>query len=225
MFNRAYRSPPPSPVKPPERCPHCGSPKIATKGCRLKKLETIRLYHCRSCDRRFTPGPRGLRNKTYPVGEILEALTDYNRGHSLEEVSRRHSSRYGHAVSPATISRWLSAHPGLTTYRRLREEGRRLFAPSQLIRIIKLYHAQVYEFGYHRAKLAFLREGTLDDRRPGDTRFAPLADFLETFPAPAPTISSGAMTAHAPPNYRAVSSTLTANRDRHPRLQRFMLAN
>jgi ribosomal protein S14 len=45
MFNRAVRSPPSSPVKAPERCPHCGSPKIAAKGRRLKKLETIRLYH------------------------------------------------------------------------------------------------------------------------------------------------------------------------------------
>jgi hypothetical protein len=25
-------------------CPHCGSPKIVTKGRRLKKLETIRLF-------------------------------------------------------------------------------------------------------------------------------------------------------------------------------------
>jgi|ERR1039457_1193162 hypothetical protein len=33
MFNRAVISP----VKPPERCPYCGSPKIATKGSRLKK--------------------------------------------------------------------------------------------------------------------------------------------------------------------------------------------
>ena len=93
---------------------------------------------------------------------------------------------HGHAISPATISRWLSAHPGLTTYRRLRAEGRRLFAPPQLIRIVKLYHAQVYEFGCHRAKLAFLRVGTLDDRRTGDTKFAPLADFLANVPHACP---------------------------------------
>ena len=61
MLNRALRSPPPSPVKPPERCPYCVSPKIATKGRRPKKLETVRLYHCHACDRRFTPGPRALR--------------------------------------------------------------------------------------------------------------------------------------------------------------------
>jgi hypothetical protein len=248
MLNAAPTSPPPSPVKPPERCPHCGSPKVAPKGRRRKKLETVRIYECRACDRRFTPGPRALRNKTYPVGEILEALTDYNRGHSLDEVSRRVSSRYGHAINPATISRWLSAHPGLTTYRRLRAEGRRLFSPHQLIRMVKLYHAQVYEFGYHRAKLACLREGTLDDRRTGDTSFAPLADFLENVPRSCPhdlfRRDDGARASKLPRDFlnldhlivmekrntateaaALIIPSVGSNHDRHPRLQRFMLAN
>jgi transposase-like protein len=248
MLNRAARSPPPSPVKPPERCPYCGSPKIAAKGRRLKKLETIRIYQCKACDRRFTPGPRAIRNKTYPLGEILEALTAYNQGHSLEDAAKRLSSRHGHAINPATISRWLSAHPGLTTYRRLRERGRKLFAPAQLIRIVKLYHAQVYEFGYHRGKLSFLRDGTLDDRREGDTKFAPLADFLESIPRACPhdlfRRDDGARASKLPRDFLSLdrlivmekrnTATDTAaliipgvgsNHDRHPKLQRFMLAN
>jgi transposase-like protein len=248
MLNRAVRLPSYSPVKPPERCPRCGSPKIAPKGRRLKKLETVRIYHCRACDSRFTPGPRALRGKTYPLHEILDAITAYNRGHSLEEVSRRLSSRHGHTVNPSTISRWLAAHPGLTTYRRLRAQGNRLFSPPRLIRIVKLYHAQVYEFGYHRAKLAFLREGALDDRRRGDPRFAPLADFLEAIPRTCPhdlfRRDDGARASKLPRDFLALdrlivmekqnTATDTAaliipgvgsNRDRHPKLQRFMLAN
>jgi transposase-like protein len=168
-----------SPIKPPDRCPSCNSRKIAPKGARAKKLETVRLYRCRSCGRIFTPGPRAMRNKTYPINEILEALTIYNRGLSLEETARRLSSRYGRRINSATISRWLAAHPGLTTYRRLRARGLKLFKPPQLIRTYKLYHRQVYEFAYHRAKLAFMRDGALDDKRAGDTRFAGLAGFLE----------------------------------------------
>jgi hypothetical protein len=248
MFNRTVRSPPPSPVKPPERCPYCSSPKITAKGRRLKKLETVRLYNCRACDRSFTPGPRALRNKTYPLNDILESLTSYNQGHSLEEVSRRLSSRHGHAINPSTISRWLSAHPGLTTYRRLRAQGRKLFAPSQLIRIIKLYHAQVYEFGYHRAKLSFLRDGALDDRRRGDTRFASLADFLESVASVCPhdlfKCDHGARASKLSHDFLGVDRLIViekrntatdaaaliipsvgSNHDRHPRLQRFMLAN
>jgi len=112
-----------SPIKPPARCPACNSTKVAPKGTRAKKLETIRLFRCRARGRTFAPGPRALRNKTYPLNEILEAFTIYNRGNSLEDTSRRLSSRHGHAVNPATISRWLAAHSGLTTYRRLRAKG------------------------------------------------------------------------------------------------------
>jgi len=239
---------PRSPIKPPERCPSCGSRTIAPRGSRAKKLETVRLYRCKTCDRTFTPGPRALRYKTYPLHEILDALSTYNRGCSLEETSRRLSSRYGHAIDPATISRWLTAHPRLTTYRRLRDRGSALFTPPQLIRTFKLYHRQVYEFSFHRAKLAFLRAGTLDDRRRGDTRFAPLADFLERAHHDCPhelfRREDGARGSQLAPGFLALdrlvvlekqnTATDTAaliipsvgsNYDRHSRLQRFMLIN
>ena len=239
---------PRSPIKPPERCPSCNSRSIAPKGSRAKKLETIRLYHCQSCRRTFTPGPRAIRNKTYPLHEILDALSIYNHGYSLDETSRRLSSRHGHTVSPATISRWLAAHPRLTTYRRLRERGLALFKPPQLIRTFKLYHRQVYEFSLHRAKLSFVRAGTLDDRRKGDTRFAPLADFLETVRRDCPhelfCREDGARGSQLAPGFLSLdrleatekqnTATDTAaliipsvgsNYERHSRLQRFMLMN
>jgi hypothetical protein len=150
----------------------------------------VPLYRCRACGRTFAAGPRAVRNKTFPIPEILDALTTYDRGASLTETASKISSRYGHSVAPSTISRWLAQHPALTTYRRLRGRGRRLFKPTQVIRTVKLYHRQVYEFAYHRAKLAFLRDGTLDDKRAASTastaRFAPVADFLESIPTTCP---------------------------------------
>jgi hypothetical protein len=237
-----------SPIKPPERCPRCASRKLATKGSRAKKLEAVRLYQCRTCKHRFTPGPRALRNNTYPIGEIIEALTDYNRGHSVEQAARRFSSRHGRRIAASTISRWLQAHPGLTTYRRLRERGRRLFTPPQMIRIIKLYHRQVYEFGYHSAKLAFLRKGALDDRRAGDLRFAALAEFLERVPRACPHAlfksEDGGRASTMPDAFldldrlivtekqnmatemaAAIIPACGSNFERHSKLQRFMLAN
>lgn len=242
------RSPAQSPVKPPERCPRCNSKKLTTKGRRAKKLETIRLYRCRTCEHRFSPGPRPLRNKTYPIAEIIDGLTQYNRGHSLEETARRLSSRHGHSIAASTISRWLQAHPGLTTYRRLRGKGRKLFSPPMVIRIIKLFHAQVYEFGYHRAKLALLREGYLDPRRTGDGGFSGLANFLENVPQACPNAlfkrDDGARASSLPHGFLRLDRLIVtekqntatemaaliipscgSNHDRHPKLQRFMLAN
>jgi transposase-like protein len=241
-------SPRPFPIKTPEHCPRCTSKKITTKGRRKKKLEAIRLYRCQTCNHRFSPGPRPLRNKTYPVAEIIDGLTHYNRGHSLEETARRISSRHGCNIAASTVSRWLQAHPGLTTYRRLRAKGRRLFSPPMIIRFTKLFHKQVYEFGYHRAKLAFLRDGAHDERRAGDTPFSGLGDFLESVPRSCPHAlfkrDDGARASSLAHNFLSLDrlvvtekqNTATdmaaliipacgSNRDRHPKLQRFMLAN
>jgi transposase-like protein len=105
-----------SSIKPPDRCPHCNSKRLIKKGTRKKKLEDVPLYRCRSCGRTFAPGPRAIRNKTYPLPEILEAFTLYDRGNTLKATAEKFSSRYGHRVAPSTISRWLAEHPALTTY-------------------------------------------------------------------------------------------------------------
>jgi hypothetical protein len=124
----------------------------------------------------------------------------------------------------------------------------RLGTPSQTIRAVKLHHRQVYEFAYHRPKLEFLRTGTLDDKRAGDKRFAPLADFLESVPTECPHdifqredgqrgsqlsdtfIRSGSMPVNRKENVATETAalilpTVGTNYERHPKLQRFMLAN
>ena len=59
-----------------------------------------------------------------------------------------------------------------------------------MIRSHKLYHAQVYDFAFHPAKLAFLRDGSLDEKRAATAastaRFATLANFLESVPTACP---------------------------------------
>jgi hypothetical protein len=44
------------------------------KGRRLKKLETVRLYRCRACDRGFTPGPRALHFAYYNFCRVHSSL-------------------------------------------------------------------------------------------------------------------------------------------------------
>jgi transposase-like protein len=241
-----------STIKSPERCPHCNSKRLIKKGTRKKKLEDVPLYRCRACGRTFAPGPRAIRNKTYPLPEILEAFTLYDRGNTLQETAQKISSRYGHDVAPSTIFRWLAEHPALTTYRRLRDRGRRLFNPTLLIRTHKLYHRQVYEFAYHRAKLAFLKDGTLDDKRAAGaaatTRFASLAEFLESIPQTCPhdlfQREDGSRGSQLAPDFLTLDKLIVvkkqnaatdmaalilpavgSNYERHPKLQRFMLAN
>ena len=230
--------------KVPEACPHCGSHAITRKGVRKKKLEIVQLWRCASCKRTFTPGPAALRNKTYPIRLVLQALTLYNLGHSLNETAKRLKSKSGRAVSPSTIATWIGAHKEHTTFRRLRAEATTIYSPAQTIRSIKLYHRQIYAYAYHRSKLALMR------CNPQHRRFEALATFLENIPSSCPhelfrreddpkARASQARPAFADPgriiiNRKENTATETAaliipavgaNKLRHETLQNFMLAN
>jgi PD-(D/E)XK nuclease superfamily len=127
-----------------------------------------------------------------------------------------------------------------------------LFTPTQIIRTHKLYHRQVYEFAYHRAKLAFLKDGTLDNKRASGknstARFSSLADFLESVPHTCPhdlfVREDGGRGSQLASDFLAMEKLIVvkkqnvatetaalilpavgSNYERHPKLQRFMLAN
>ncbi len=240
--------------KQPEACPHCGCHVLTRRGTRKKKLEIVQLWRCSSCKRVFTPGPAALRNRTYPLRMILSALTDYDIGYTLQDTADRLKKKTNRRVSPSTIAAWLEEYKQHCSYRRLRAQGLARFPANQTIRSIKLYHRQVYSYAYHRPKLAFLRDGTLDDKRAASAastaRFAPVADFLESVPTICPhalftraeDLKARASQArpefadvsHAIVNRKENAATETAaliipavgnNKLRHETLQRLMLAN
>jgi transposase-like protein len=240
----------PHTAKVPDACPYCGSHNLVRRGTRKKKLEVVQLWRCSSCKRVFTPGPAALHNKTYPLRMILSALTDYNLGYTLEQTAARLKKKTGRHVSSSTITSWLREYHPHCTCRRVRADGLKWFPAEQTIRSIKLHHRQVYSYAYHRPKLDFLRAGSLDDKRAGDTHFAPLADFLESIPTACPDDlfrredDPKARASQARPAFADISSiivnskrnaaTETAaliipaignNKLRHEMLQRFMLAN
>ena len=191
---------PRSPIKRSERCPHCNSLRLIKKGARKKKLERVPILRCLSCGRSFTVGPRPIRNKTYPVNEITEGLTLYNRGYSLAETDQSlitlRTAR--HTLDRLSLDIRTSDADKLQT---LRARGRELFKPAHTTRAIKLYHRQVYEFSWHRPKLEFLRKGTLDNRRVGYTKYSARSVILSN-----PSLSHvrtnifGARMAHAVPS-------------------------
>jgi len=226
--------------KRPERCAHCGSTAISRKGTRRKKIEIVQLWRCASCKRVFTPTPAPLRNKTYPLRTVLDAITLYDLGYSLEATSAKIRSRHGDRVSRSTVAAWIAQYRSLATYGRLRADGRRLFPPTQAIRSIKLYHRQIYKYAYHRPKLALLRQGR------EHSRFSGVADFLERVPIECPhelfhdserasqtplaKIKTSRLIIVEKENFATLMAglvipTVGDNRLRHEALQRFMLAN
>jgi hypothetical protein len=56
----------------------------------------------------------------------------------------------------------------------LRQAGRSLFRPTQLVKSVKLYHRQVYVYSIHRGKLAALLDPGSEHRR-----FRAMGEYLE----------------------------------------------
>jgi hypothetical protein len=105
------------------------------QGTRRKKIEIVQLWRCSSCKRVFTPTPAALRNKTYPLRIVLDAITLYDLGCSLEQTADKIRARHGHRVGRSTMrpgspsiarSRPMRgcARQGAASFRRLRPSAR-----------------------------------------------------------------------------------------------------
>lgn len=219
-----------------DRCIFCQGTDIVRKGRRQKKHEILQLWHCRTCNRVFSP--RRAKGKTYPLKVVLEALIHYYRGETREATSRHLKERWGLAVPARTLSAWLSEYRGLTTYARLRTEGARGFRPRQIIRSVRLHHQQVYEYRFHQGKL----DAILGARE--HEKFQPLGRFLTDMAESCPhklfqaeaRASQGktvydlegveikSKRNHACRVADLVLQAVTHNKRRHDEIQRFMLA-
>jgi hypothetical protein len=67
-------------------CPYCDSEKNVKRGTRRKKMEIVQLYLCQDCKRTFTPG--STKGRHYPLSVILDAISLYYIGFSLEQAAR-----------------------------------------------------------------------------------------------------------------------------------------
>ena len=67
-------------------CPYCSSTDFVKRGTRLKKSGKTQLYLCRACKRTFTPVWFKGRQHSWQV--ILDAMSYYNLGFSLEQVCK-----------------------------------------------------------------------------------------------------------------------------------------
>ena len=71
-------------------CPYCHGANFVKRGTRQKKNETVQLYLCNDCQKTFTPG--STKGKHYPISVILDAISLYYLGYSLEESAKKASA-------------------------------------------------------------------------------------------------------------------------------------
>jgi transposase-like protein len=159
-------------------CPYC-SGKIVKRGIRKKKFESVQIYYCKKCDKRFTS--QITKNKTYPLRVIFDSLTLYNKLYSFEEVSNLINYKYGIKISPQIISRWVEEYKNYLPFLRMRKFIIKNYSKKELFEESKLIHQQIYNFKFHRAKIDLIL-----NEKFGHFKFKPLKDFLELVSAECP---------------------------------------
>ena len=227
-------------------CPYCNSKKFVKRGMRKKKLEVVQLYLCQNCNRTFTA--QFIKGKRYPIKLIIDAISIYNLGYSLEETCRLVNERYGgnvpasqrkFNVGSGTLNGWYADYSDLCRYSRLRKFGMALYRPEEVIETCTLAHRQLYRFRFHRAKM----ELTLKEFK--NRNFGPLGEYLNNVSTETPhqyfqdgcrmsevktKFDKAQMIVRSKSNYanRLAEFVLQAvkdNKQRHEALQKFMLAN
>lgn len=219
------------------KCPYCAGSDVVKRGRRKKKFETVQLYLCHHCKKTFVW--QRVKGKKFPLRVILEGLSLYNMGYSLEGSCRILKEHFGLEARPSTLSDWVKEFEPLCRYSRLRPYGLKLFSPNQVIQTAHLFHRQVYDFSMHRAKLALL----LQEYK--HAKFENLREFLEAIQTECPHqfFQEGERTSEQALDFsldeviirekqnfanRIAELVLQAVSDRklrHKTLQRFMLAN
>jgi len=220
------------------KCPYCFSTSFQKRGFRQKKLEQVQLYLCKDCKKTFTL--QITKGKHYPLAIMLNAISLYNLGYSLEQVCQILQQRNGQHLQPTSVSRWLLETKELCRFERMRPYALKKYRPRDMIIHATLAHRQLYRFRFHRAKCDLIIGDDFKHRR-----FGPLQEFLQMVPSECPhqyfqdnqrasesplTFSKRQMIVRAKQNYATklatfVLQSVTNRRQRHEALQKFMIAN
>jgi hypothetical protein len=226
-------------ARPADMCPYCMSTDFVKRGTRKNKNQTVQLYICRNfgCGRTFTA--QDIKGKHFPLHIIIEAMSYYNLGFSLEQTCQIIKKKFGVSPEPSTLSDWISEYKSLCRYERLRPYAVKMSTPKNTVEVVTMAHRQLYRFRYHRPKTSLM----LDEFK--NRGLAPLKDYLDNISAETPhqyfqdgermseirsKFDKADMIVRSKTNYANrladfVLQSVPDNKQRHEELQRFMIAN
>ena len=161
-------------------CPYCQD-KLIKKGKRKKKYEEIQVYYCKNCEKKLTPVI--TKHKTYPLYVIIDSLSLYNKLNFYDEIINIIKDKYGMKITRQIILRWLNEYNDYIPFLRMREFASKKYSENkkEFIEESKLFHQQIYNFKYHRAKLELILNEEFKH-----FKFKPLQEFLELVIAECP---------------------------------------
>ncbi len=165
----------------------------------------------------------------------------YNKLNPIEKIPDLIEEKYGIKITSRTISDWLKEYEKYIPFIRMREFAAKKYDKKEFIEESKLFHQQIYNFKYHRAKLDLILNEEFRH-----FRFKPLQEFLELAIAECPhqifqnsskraseyknTFNLDQVKIVPKENFAVkianfVTQAVSNNKLRHETLQEFMLAN
>ncbi|MEI8327632.1 MAG: hypothetical protein WCG02_00655 [Candidatus Taylorbacteria bacterium] len=222
-----------------ELCPYCNSADFVKRGTRKNVNQTVQLYICRNteCGKTFTASD--VKGKHFPLRVIIEGMSYYNLGLTLEATCQIIKKKFNLTLGPATLSEWINQYKSLCTFGRLREYAIKMFSPKDIIEVVTMAHRQLYRFRYHRAKIVLMLQEFKN------RNLKPLKEYLDNVSSETPhqyfadgermsevksKFDKTDMIVKGKFNYANklaafVLQAVTDNKQRHEELQRFMIAN
>ncbi|MEK7213490.1 MAG: hypothetical protein AAB637_00025 [Patescibacteria group bacterium] len=225
--------------KPAESCPYCESIDFVKRGMRKNKFGNAQMYVCRNplCARTFTA--KDIKGKKFPLRIIIESMSYYNLGFTLEYSCSLVKKKFGSAPDPQTLSGWIEEYKPLCRYERLRPYAVKYCKPIDTVEVVTMAHRQLYRFRYHRAKTYLM----LEEFR--NRSLKPLKEYLDSVSSETPhqyfqeggrmseiksKFDKADMIVKAKNNFanhlaEFVLPSVFENKHRHEELQRFFIAN
>lgn len=222
-----------------ELCPYCQSKDFVKRGTRNNRYQVVQLYLCKNeeCARTFTA--QDVKGKHFPLNVVIEAMSYYNLGFSLEETCRLISKKFNITPDPATLSSWIDEYSGLCRYGRMRSYAVKMCKPKDTVEVVSMAHRQLYRFRYHRPKTILM----LEEFR--NRNLKRLKEYLDAVSTETPhqyfaegermsevksKFSTADMIVRSKTNYanrlaEFVLQTVSENKMRHEALERFFIAN
>ncbi|OGG76638.1 hypothetical protein A3B35_00130 [Candidatus Kaiserbacteria bacterium RIFCSPLOWO2_01_FULL_54_24] len=222
-----------------EACPYCESKNFVKRGTRKNVHQVVQLYLCRNpdCGKTFTA--QDVKGKHFPLNVVIEGMSYYNLGCTLEQTCLLLNKKFGVAPEPATLSAWVEEYKSLCRFERLRPYATKMYKPKDMVEVVSMAHRQLYRFRYHRAKTRLMLEEF------GNRNLKRLKEYLDAVSSETPhqyfaeggrmsdvrsKFDTADMIVKSKTNYanRLAAFVLQAtpdNKARHEAVQRFFLAN
>lgn len=155
-------------------CPYCNSKLIKKEGKRKLRHTIVQKYCCLECSKYFAG--KDLKHKSYPARTILNTISTYNLGYTLEQTKKVMAKRFHIRIPQSTIHSWIKQYSATCRFLGLRSQATKLHKPEEMIFAHQLQHNQIYKYKLHRAKLH------LQAKELPEQKFQLLKAYLEKIP-------------------------------------------